>query len=217
MSSANTRRSAYWSVSACIRANERVVMLDRLQRLVPYKYMLIITNQEGSIFILVDIYVKFIKPITKHEFIFNLSGMGLSYGKNSIQIHTKNEVDIIRLRSKSSIEFGFFKEPEDIWEGPIFKDQRSWELEQEDDPDDPEDNKPSAFQGAYLRMVQVRKIERENAKEIRNHYSELKPIMTIDGELGDPETHRRKQRRLEAEIAAKIENVASDIEIVDPK
>lgn len=103
--------------------------------------------------------------------------------------------------------------------GPIAKDQAQWLEEQETDVDDPDEGpKPSAFRVAYRKMLQIREIERENASKKR-YSSDLGPAMTIDGELGDPETHKRKQRRLEAEIAAKLANVANETEteIDEPK
>lgn len=206
--SLKTNRSAYWSVSVCIRKDEKLVMLDRLQRLIPYKYMLIITNQEDNRFVLVDMYVKFLKQINKTQFIFNLSGFGLTYGKNSIQIHTKNEVDMVRLRSRSSIEFGFWKDesPEDVWDGPVNTDMRKFELEQEDDIHDVCDN------------VSIRKVASKWRKEDNPvRISHIKRIITEDGELGDPETHKRKQRRLEEDLKRKLDSVnESDTEIDEP-
>lgn len=188
--SSNRRKSAYWSVSVCFGTDERAMILDRIHTLIPHKYVLIVTIMDGHLFIMADIYFKFSSELNKTQVMTHLAPIGLNYPKRSLKIVTKVELEAIRLKCLSTVEFGFFRDeqPEDLWDGPINTDRRLFELEQSDDPDDPE-NQPK---------VSIRKIASKYRRtDCPERTSQIKRIIDDDGDYADPEYHIRKQQRLE--------------------
>lgn len=207
-------KSLYWSVCVCFPTEKKEDIIYDIRTKVAPRYCLILIIQEGHIFVQADIYFKFGMELNKTQVVSLLSVVGLNYPKRSLTPVTLSETERIRNRSLSSIELGWLKDPveEDTWSGPINTDRRKFELEQEEDPDDPD-----VRESLSRRARAWRRIANFDNEDIKK-YSKMKITMTQDGELGDPETHKRKQRRIEAELTEKLktEKVDSDTEIDEP-
>lgn len=194
-------RSAYWSVSVCIVASEKEAVYHRLQSVLMWKYVLIAVLQQNEKFVMADIYIQWLEEKSKTQVMELLNPLGLMYPKRSLKAETKTEFRRLRdIHLANTIEFGFFNDPQpelevNYWNGDIAKDQRSWELEQEEDLDDPEEQPKVSIRKQALRF-------RRTDCPKRTTY--IKRILTEDGDIDDVETHKRKQRRLETEARNKL-------------
>lgn len=200
-------RSSYFLLRCFVVHSEELLTVNWFKESVWARYVVLHKQGEDSVGVTMKFMVRMLDRITITEFRSIIADCGYLREKTSKVLLKRNFILDVggsdRFKYLENVPFTgnrivnyLFVPREQL--GPIATDLRAWESEQSTDIDDPEDRpKPSAFKVAFRKMRAAIAEETENVKEKRQWSSQVKPVITIDGNIDDPETHKRKQRRLE--------------------
>lgn len=193
-----------WSCCVGVRKLNQFEFLDAVRDAFQLCYVLVDECQDNDKLVMYNLYINFPTGIYKNQLVAVLTKLKCTYSRKSIANHTIDQLRDIRKRVldqsiKYVLEYGFWtRDVLDETASPIVDDMDDFLEEQEVDDDDPEElekKKPKVYFKCPLGPVLVEK-----------RTSHLKRIIDDYGDRDDPEYHIRKQRRLEEQIIAKLNN-----------
>jgi len=216
-------RSRYYVLSCQVDYAAEVEMVKWFKECVWARYMVLFKTSESKHWFNCKLLFRMIDCITLFDFSHNVDSCPFIQSKTVKRLLKREFVDEIghskyrtyeNSKYRGNIVFHQIYVPVEERLGPIAKDQSQWEEDQETDVDDPEDRpQPTEFEKGRRNKRRVVEKQHDADKTFNRRGTKVSTLVTEDGCIDEPDYHVRKQRRLEAEYLARMNQGENEIEI----